>query len=428
MRENIVTFKHSIQLCVNIALILFVLFSVYFNANNLSTPAVIHQLCIAVLVMICFNVGTSIKRNFNAILLIIFVFQSICLMLVKIFNLEDFPPDGIFYRFIGRTSYYEGLDIIFLHTLDYADWGYCFIVGIFYQIFGCSFGPKILNIFNIIIHLFTCKIIYNIIADFFSKDTAQKVTLLWGLNLGAVYWNSAFLKESFFCFVISLAAYCLYKFCSGGERKSILYFLCFMTCLVLTAFFRMVVPLFLLVSFGSYFIFKRLPSSFLALFVISILLSTYFAMDLVANLFPEAAGGFSQREQNYATGILSLLNVVNPFICPYPAISLTNNQVANIQVSVFAAYNIICAYFTIAGIWSCLGKNLYNLYPIIIILMLNSIMLIAYGFSMNYRYIYIVSPLAYLFIPFGISYIHKRFLFIPYVLVVIFLTFLYNNR
>lgn len=423
-RENSKShFLQRIRYCVNIPILLFVV--ALFCFNEVYSNHFFVLICLAIFTLFCFNLG--VKANIKLTLLIILFFQIVSISTIILGDVVDAPDDCITYKNIAIGYLIDGNDYIIENTLDSADWGYSFIIGVFYDFFGIQLGFLMLSFFKIFIHLCTCILIYLIGIDLYDKGVSRIIVLLWGLNLGSVYWNTAFLKEGIFCFIIIVAIFGLYKYYKISGFKRYGYLLLFIIFTVLSAFFREIMPLFFIITFILFSFFKRLSTRYLGIIILGILLLTYVATELIAYLIPAAAGGFIQREESFSGGIMALLNIVNPFLCPYPTLDILNNQTTNIQVAVFASYNIVLSYFVIMGLIYCIKNKLILLYPFIFILMLNSIMLIAYGFSMNYRYIYITSPLAFILMPYGNLYYKKKFFF-PYVLIITVITLMYNLR
>ena len=402
---------------------------IFFNYYNEINNQYINSIEVTILLILFFNVG--IKRNFDqsSLLLLITIFQIIAIVLVNLNNVVDTPIDSTFYRFNGL--YYTIQDWGDLSKLiDVADWGYVTFVGFFYELFGSQTGEIIIIGVKILLHVWTCKFIFLIVADLFNVKNARIVTLLWGLNLGATYWITSFLKENLFCFVVTCAVFCLYKYqrVSWKDNK-LVYLILFFFSLLCTALFREIFPLFFIMTFMSFTLIPKIVNKYFGLICIFAVLASYFATDFIVYFVPNAAGGFIQREEFYGNSMMmAVLNVINPLISPYPALNINTNQIANIQISAFASYNIVFAYFIIMGAYYVIKNKLNKMYPLIMVLLLNSVMLISYGFSMNFRYIYITTPIAYILIPYGLHNYCKLKLLVPYVFFVISLTLLYNVR
>lgn len=342
----------------------------------------------------------------------------------------DRPNDSFFYASKGlqvANSQFDFFTALTTSVDDQSDWGGLIFTAFGYILGGEEYGPFILVLLKILLYSWACILLYKLFDTIYENKEWLKIILgLVAFNSYVPYFATAGLKELVFVFVVVLAVYYLYKVL---QVPTLINFLLFAVFTITTFFFRAMFPIFFVFAFLTckYFAFLLKPKIIMIAIAFGFVLVLFFSV-LLQEYLPMAAGGIKDRlSMEKANQMFKYLNVINAFVSPYPAVNSTN-QVVNLTTFQYGVMNSSFAIWGILGLYHCIKEKLSDLFPAMIILLMNSFMLIIYGFAMNARYTYVTIFCLYAFVPLGLAYYFKWKYMIPYLLFILSLSFVYNMR
>lgn len=342
----------------------------------------------------------------------------------------DRPNDSFFYASKGlqvANSQFDFFTALTTSVDDQSDWGGLIFTAFGYILGGEEYGPFILVLLKILLYSWACILLYKLFDTIYENKEWLKIILgLVAFNSYVPYFATAGLKELVFVFVMVLAVYYLYKIL---QVPTLINFLLFAIFTITTFFFRAMFPIFFVFAFMAckYFAFLLKPKIIMIAVAFGFVLVLFFSV-LLQEYLPMAAGGIKDRLSMEKTNqMFKYLNVINAFVSPYPAVNSTN-QVVNLTTFQYGVMNSSFAIWGILGLYHCIKEKLSDLFPAMIILLMNSFMLIIYGFAMNARYTYVTIFCLYAFVPLGLVYYFKWKYMIPYLLFILSLSFVYNMR
>ena len=342
----------------------------------------------------------------------------------------DRPNDSFFYASKGlqvANSQFDFFTALTTSVDDQSDWGGLIFTAFGYILGGEEYSPFILVLLKILLYSWACILLYKLFDTIYENKEWLKIILgLVAFNSYVPYFATAGLKELVFVFVVVLAVYYLYKVL---QVPTLINFLLFAIFTITTFFFRAMFPIFFVFAFMAckYFAFLLKPKIIMIAVAFGFVLVLFFSV-LLQEYLPMAAGGIKDRLSMEKTNqMFKYLNVINAFVSPYPAVNSTN-QVVNLTTFQYGVMNSSFAIWGILGLYHCIKEKLSDLFPAMIILLMNSFMLIIYGFAMNARYTYVTIFCLYAFVPLGLVYYFKWKYMIPYLLFILSLSFVYNIR
>lgn len=342
----------------------------------------------------------------------------------------DRPNDSFFYASKGlqvANSQFDFFTALTTFVDDQSDWGGLVFTAFGYILGGEEYGPFILVLLKILLYSWTCILLYKLFNTIYENKEWIKIILgLVAFNSYVPYFATAGLKELVFAFIVVLAVYYLYKVL---QVPTLINFLLFAVFTITTFFFRAMFPIFFVFAFLAckYFAFLLKPKIIMIAIAFGFVLVLFFSV-LLQEYLPMAAGGIKDRlSMEKANQMFKYLNVINAFVSPYPAVNSTN-QVVNLTTFQYGVMNSSFAIWGILGLYHCIKEKLSDLFPAMIILLMNSFMLIIYGFAMNARYTYVTIFCLYAFVPLGLAYYFRWKYIIPYLLFILSLSFVYNMR
>lgn len=378
----------------------------------------------------------SLKKNTSKY----FFYTSLiygCLLvgLFHLFGFLDLPPDGYNYMMDAETAAMRPGGIIeenlkFVDAVGSSahidDLGYMIICTAAHRIFGLEGGELFLELFKVLIHAFSCQILFKLCKKYLTTEkNSAIITSLWAFNTYIGYFATSKLKEPVFAFVILSAVYYMYKVI---DRKTVINAVIFATWTALSFLFRAVAPIYFIAAFIICKYFQRfLKTKTITLGIIFSIILVAFGSNIFIRHFSSAAGMIMDRLEENQGIATQILNIINVFIAPYPAFS-TKNQEVSLYTAQYAIINSAFSVFVFLGMFRAIKYEIKCMYPLMIVLMINSLMLIITGFSMNPRYTYITVFLAYAFIPIGFYYVKKKGLIITFMLFLGVVTYMYNLR
>lgn len=342
----------------------------------------------------------------------------------------DRPNDSFFYASKGlqvANSQFDFFTALTTFVDDQSDWGGLVFTAFGYILGGEEYGPFILVLLKILLYSWTCILLYKLFnTNYENKEWIKIILGLVAFNSYVPYFATAGLKELVFAFIVVLAVYYLYKVL---QVPTLINFLLFAVFTITTFFFRAMFPIFFVFAFLAckYFAFLLKPKIIMIAIAFGFVLVLFFSV-LLQEYLPMAAGGIKDRlSMEKANQMFKYLNVINAFVSPYPAVNSTN-QVVNLTTFQYGVMNSSFAIWGILGLYHCIKEKLSDLFPAMIILLMNSFMLIIYGFAMNARYTYVTIFCLYAFVPLGLAYYFRWKYIIPYLLFILSLSFVYNMR
>lgn len=342
----------------------------------------------------------------------------------------DRPNDSFFYASKGlqvANSQFDFFTALTTSVDDQSDWGGLIFTAFGYILGGEEYGPFILVLLKILLYSWACILLYKLFDTIYENKEWLKIILgLVAFNSYVPYFATAGLKELVFVFVVVLAVYYLYKVL---QVPTLINFLLFAVFTITTFFFRAMFPIFFVFAFLAckYFAFLLKPKIIMIAIAFGFVLVLFFSV-LLQEYLPMAAGGIKDRlSMEKANQMFKYLNVINAFVSPYPAVNSTN-QVVNLTTFQYGVMNSSFAIWGILGLYHCIKEKLSDLFPAMIILLMNSFMLIIYGFAMNARYTYVTIFCLYAFVPLGLAHYFRWKYIIPYLLFILSLSFVYNMR
>ena len=194
-----------------------------------------------------------------------------------------------------------------------------------------------------------------------------------------------------------------------------------------TRYFRGSYPAYFAIGYLSYLGLRRFPTFFTRWFLVILIIFSIVGTSVVLQYMPELSGSIEEKEETYGSGALQTLAIINAFIAPYPAIANTP-QNANLISMPYAIVNLSFSFFAFMGIYYATRKRISKLYPLAFVFVLNAVMLIITGFTLNARFAYPVIPIYYIFIPIGLMYAYKKRWYTIYLVGAAAITILYNIR
>ena len=342
----------------------------------------------------------------------------------------DTPPDTLYYSRVAlklANSQNNFWSDVFAMIKDPSDWGGTVLSAFGYILGGKEYGSLVLVSLKIFLYAWACVVIYRLLDTIYENKEWNKIILgLVAFNSYVPYFATSGLKELVFAFIVVLAVYYLYKVL---QVPTLINFLLFAIFTITTFFFRAMFPIFFVFAFMAckYFAFLLKPKIIMIAIASGFVLVLFFSF-LLQEYLPMAAGGIQDRLSMEKTNqLFKYLNIINAFVSPYPAVNSTN-QFVNLTTFQYGVMNSSFAIWGILGLYHCIKEKLSDLFPAMIILLMNSFMLIIYGFAMNARYTYVTIFCLYAFVPLGLAYYFKWKYMIPYLLFILSLSFVYNMR
>lgn len=388
---------------------------------------------LSILLSIFFFVKGVNLRSEKLFMANIALFNLLILFLFAIFDNIDIPVDTIRYQReafqISNNKSFWGTLFHIMKSDNYIDnindIGYLLSLSTCYLLFGEYWGNIAILVFKFVCHLLTCKIVYHLLIILLGRKSAKISTLLWGINLYSPYLMYSGLKENIFALFVALTILSFYKLI---KEVSFLHVLFFALSVLTTYGFRASYPFYFISALALYWYLKEKPSKVVLSVTIGIILIATFGSVLILEFYPQANGLFRDREVKFDSKGFSFvfLNMINAFISPYPSVT-AGNQNVNLVTAAYSVFHMSFALFALTGIYHVIKYKKKNMYPLLYVFIMNSAMLIAAGFSMNARYVYPIVFAYYAFIPFGIKEYFRMRIIMPYIALVVMLTFMYNN-
>ena len=347
--------------------------------------------------------------SLNTLLPTIFFINLILSILIRIMFMSHwnnpFGPvvfDALDYH-IDASSYYKYSFFKFIEeysnnsSLD--DFGFTCILYIVYSLFEPELGIHVMLLINSLAVTIACKYVYKIGKEYLTVETAKLAVAVVGVTSFSMTTSAKGLKENFFILIVVSASYFLLQYRRNGGLKNLIRFFIIALCSV---FFRLaILPIFILAYFSK-FIQNSLKKRYFLIFVCLMAITIYIGLRIMNYLLimrgfsddiflehyenqynDSAFGGLTNTITNLVFGILG---AVPSFVSsPEKAQYITLNN-----------FTLLVSFFSgslfISGIYKIL-KNRSELFPLVVISLLNILMITVMSFSFDYRYRFVIFPL-----------------------------------
>ncbi|MCD1653161.1 hypothetical protein K7J14_00350 [Treponema zuelzerae] len=285
-------------------------------------------------------------------------------------------------------------------TSSFSDWGYPIIQHFFFSIRKISneFAFFLLCVTAALFHSFSSVLIYKISKHYTSNELSQIISAFWGVNAASVYFNVSGLKETYFVFFVLLSIYSLLnlQFYRFNFKNTLL----FIFSTIILFFFRIYIALFVLFVFLLLFCFRKLFYKYFSILLISSFIIAFTGLSLFYRFLPELAyvEGVrnAQLSKSFGTNIFisNIMNFIFAWISPIPAFSYSNKAV-NLLVASYSSIKIFISFSAIYYIFFSLQRKNYKYYSLIAFYSLNVLLLIISGVSLDFRFGYPTSFVAF---------------------------------
>lgn len=371
-------------------------------------------------------------NNLTQILVIILLCQLFSLIGMSFFNpAEDIADKENYENFVkemlGMSQFSDIIKPITEPEItsngDISDMGYSLPLYFCIYFFGWEIGPFVMGLLKLLCHIISVIFVYRLSYNYIGVKNAMFVALLWGLNLNNSFFILAGLKESLFVISVLYAVYRMYIQIQKPSLKNLILFL---VGSFLTILFRAVFPAFFILTYISYLVLFTIQKKRIRYLIVAI--TAVVCIGAVLIIFSSSFQTIlvMLEEDEEFTKAPIPLKIINGLIYPYPCIR-TDGEKANLLVASYSAIFTSFAIFGIMGVYYVIKNKIKQLFPVLGVFLLNTMMLIITGFSMNIRFLYPTHILFCIFIPIGITYYFKRTVYVPYLFAVFMLVSLYNQ-
>lgn len=312
------------------------------------------------------------------------------------------PVDAITYlditKFSMKCSFSEYLDYMKWNNCELSDYGFPTILRFVYRLAGgVDAGITamcIVNSFSIVLGAWG---IYKLSLFFVEHHWAKVVALFWGVNSCSIWSNVCGMKESIFTTILIFTMYYMYGF---WVKKKMRFFWCFVLFLVLTIFFRFYLSLFFVLLFVFKFFYSGCLSRFVPFFMLLLTILAAFTTYFISTNLPIIDMILLNQEEK-ATGLSMILaNMLVGFIGPLPNYFEHDNPEA-LMYAPFSAFMVFFGIYAILGAWFILKERVLKLYPLLLFVFLNILLVISTIHSFDYRFSYTMVPFYFILVVYG---------------------------
>ena len=169
------------------------------------------------------------------------------------------------------------------------------------------------------------------------------------------------------------------------------FFWCFVLFLVLTIFFRFYLSLFFVLLFVFKFFYSGCLSRFVPFFMLLLTILAAFTTYFISTNLPIIDMILLNQEEK-ATGLSMILaNMLVGFIGPLPNYFEHDNPEA-LMYAPFSAFMVFFGIYAILGAWFILKERVLKLYPLLLFVFFNILLVISTIHSFDYRFSYTMVP------------------------------------
>lgn len=375
----------------------------------------------------------------------VFIYSIIAAFLVRELSLEYvnnpflFSPDANKYNWLGSNAVNKDLPYSkFLNTIS-EDWGLDdngmpFIIYVTYKLAGNAIAGQYLLLFINAFVITGCAWRLDGIMRYFQIERKIRrfcvsvFAFFPFLSLTA----GVGLKENFFLFIIISAFYYMFRYKETKYRKYLLFTVIF--CL-LTIFFRLATFAMMIISFFICMIgTEKNGKGLMRLMILgavggalslSILLSILFGrnLDVFLSIAANRTGQVSEGVGSIGSWVIGFLAV---FLGPFPNFSKLS-EYAIVHSSGVLMKGVL-GFPILMGMIYYSRKLITKYYPLLVYFLMNTLMVVLVGASLDMRFQIPFFPLA---LPYAARYLQDRKLklyFLYYIAILFILIFFYNRR
>jgi hypothetical protein len=405
----------------------FVISLLYFRyINSIDFGIFLTQIVSSFIFILLFYVGS--KYDKNGIMIIIILYQLVLTLSLYYYfvyyvgnplGYVDPGNDSVQYQKIIENTQNIPLNkfIDYLITdgmgRDISNWGfplYRFLINrispdIKYSLF-------ITGLVNVCLHTISCHYLYKLSLHVLDKQSAKIVLLLWGLSVLSIYYNAAGVKNTVFVFLCILAVYHLYTF---YEKRKITNFV--MMCVFITAiwFFRYFVSLFIILTFIGCVLFKKTFNKLFVFVIITMFLLTLLGLKILAVFLPILLNKSDIISSKIGMGTAGyLITIFLAFITSIPTIiniHTQNDGFANLLIIAYSIMKVYFSFFSIYGIYYAMKTRDVKMYPLIMIAVFNTLLLIVAALPLDNKFDYPISFIKILLSVYGYNIILQKKLY-----------------
>jgi hypothetical protein len=299
-----------------------------------------------------------------------------------------------------------------------SDWGYNIYKYLITRLVGdAEEALFIICMINACLHTISSYYLHRLAKYFVNSKEAIVIILLWGLSITSLYFNTSGLKETLFLFLIVLSIYHLYAFYKSNNRiNKRIHFILMGLFIATTWFFRYYISLFIILTFIGCVPLQKIYNKYFPLVILSIFLICLFGLNLLFVFMPELVYVVTSlithgnEMVNYVGGNLIIAGIINftlAFLNQIPAFSAENVNV-NLLVCTYSIMKVYFSFFGVYGIYHAIKTNDIIIYPIITILIFNTVLCVVASFSLEFRFAYPTGFLYIILIVYGFNHFLVR--------------------
>lgn len=320
-------------------------------------------------------------------------------------NITEITMHMDFSQFVRHLQYYNNIDI--------SDYGYPFVQRWVFILLGKEAGVFGMVVLNLFFHVLTSFYLYKLSSFLLGYEESKLVVFLWGINICAVWLNVSGLKEQIFVFLVVMATYHMYIFARKRRIMNLLLFFCFVMCIW---FFRYYVSLFFLIIFFFSVCFKSLYNRLFFVYCIGIVITVLFGINILVYFMPElnvieVVRGKIAEINGSNTFIYHAISTVFAFLGPIPTFLDTPKKM-NLLISAYSIWKLMFSIFGIYAAYYLVKNHKVQFYPLINMVLFNTLLTIVSGYALSYRYVYITMPLYLILMVYGIKLLIKKKIYI----------------
>lgn len=373
----------------------------------------IHTISIIIFVRI-FSILYQI--GFKYLFKVLFIYSLLTVFIQYLFNDIYFanklgynPSDAVLYDDIAKTTssmnIWQMMNYLNVN-LSIADFGFPFVLWIVYS-FSID-GFLVMKVVNILAHIISCFYLYKITSLLFdSSDIKKIIVLLFGLSPLFSYYGASGLKEPVFTLFIIIGTYYLYLGYLVNS-KNLLYGFFFV---ILSGFFRIYTP-FLIIIAVSFLLFFKINGKysfiikvFFVLFLVILLTLTVnlFSSELLSKLGYNSSEILMYRLGHTPSMFERLFLYIGGILGPFPSFQYDELHTVNLLETLGNFIKIFFSGFFVIGLYKILLNKKYFFYPLLIIILVNTLITSLLGLSLDPRFSYIFNFTFYLIVGLGIE-------------------------
>lgn len=416
-------------------IIIFSLIEIILILGNQVTPidATIWQ--VIGIVSLIFFILLSSNLNIRSILVVILFYQLFFSFSLQFYYIvttgSPIYPEAIdVLSYIDLAEQTKELDfssaikIISNRYPDLSDYGAPLFLKYVFQIGGTlQHSMQVLIIINSIIQTIISIYVYKLsLIVFKDKKLATWTLLLWSFNMASIFFNVSGLKEPLFCLLCTLTLYSMYKWKISKSYSALCLFI---ISLISTWFFRYFVSIFFILIFIGFCIIPRLFNKHFILICISATLVCLSFTDILIYFMPELTYAVNFVEATKPNGLTLYIYYLLSFLSPIPKF-ISNGDTFSIIIGEYAFIKFGFSICALVGSWFLIKKHFYIAYPLIVLSLFTTLLLIFSGAYIDFRFSYVTMPAFFILMLGGFKYTQK-YIKVGYLLFSSIIIYLFNT-